>query len=85
MEARTGIEQALLDQIGKIQKDWDEREARLTKLVEDVISDEKEREERLTKLLRVLSEQVNGLSIELQSAPKLTKHLEQLEKLLADG
>ena len=82
MEARTGIKQALLDQIGKIQKEWDEREARLTKLVEDVISDEKEREERLTNLSRILSEQVNGLSTQLQSAHKLTK---QLEKLLENG
>ncbi len=36
MDARTGIEQALLDRIGRIQKDWDEREARLTMLVQNL-------------------------------------------------
>ena len=52
MEARTGIEQALLDQIGKIQKNWDEREARLTALVESLNEEEKAREERLKNFSR---------------------------------
>ena len=85
MKAQTEIEQAWLDQIGKIQKEWNEREIRLTKLVEDASAEEKEREERLTVLVDTLFNKVNGLTMQFQSAHKLVKHLEQLKKLLEDG
>ena len=92
MEAQTEIDQALLTQIGIIQKNWELVEERLTKLGENMSEEEKEREERLINYINILrnnqknlSTKVDSLTTQLQSLQELPEQLKALEQLLKNG
>ncbi len=87
------------DRAGIAGLDWDEREARLTALVESLNEEEKEREERLTKFVNILlnnqqylnkaqqnlAKRMNDLATQLQSEQELPKQLKVLEQHLKNG
>lgn len=81
MDARTGIEQALLDRIGRIQKDWDEREARLTALVQNLNANLK----GLSGNQRILNARLKGLEGQIRSLQELPGQLEQFDRQSGDG
>ena len=81
MDARTGIEQALLDRIGMIQKDWDEREARLTALVQNLNANLK----GLSGNQRILNARLKGLEGQIRSLQELPGQLKQLDRQSRDG
>ncbi len=81
MDARTGIEQALLDQISRMQKDWDEREACLTKLVQILLGNQK----NLNAQLNDLDKRLTGMGNQQQSLIELSRQLERLDRQLKNG
>ena len=72
--------EALLDRIGRIQKDWDKREARLTGLLQNLNTNMKV----LSGNQRILNAQLKGLEEQIRSLQELPGQLERLDRQSRD-
>ncbi|MCY4307669.1 MAG: hypothetical protein OXC57_05255 [Rhodobacteraceae bacterium] len=72
--------EALLDRIGRIQKDWDKREARLTGLLQNLNTNMKV----LSGNQRILNAQLKGLEGQIRSLQELPGQLERLDRQSRD-